>query len=144
VALGLYAATEAKKATKSPHLVSLHSWIGIAAIGSFLLNYIFGAIMRPLSMTIAVSKGIMLVQTHRKIGLVVLGITIASILTGISSILPQGVCNYSSTVDSIENSLANYINIPPSCRLANGMGLVVVGSGIVVGKSILNFSKTAN
>jgi hypothetical protein len=133
VALGLYAATAAKSATSSPHIVSLHSWIGVAAIASFLLNYIFGAIMRQLSMTVAVGKGIMLVQTHRKVGMIVLGVTVASILTGISSMLPQGVCNYTNSVDGIENSLENYMNIPLSCRLANGLGLLVVGSAIFVG-----------
>ena len=48
MSVGLYAVVTSKNVTKSPHLVSLHSWIGIAAIIIYGSSYLFGSCMSTL------------------------------------------------------------------------------------------------
>ena len=84
-------------------------------------------------------KGVGFVLIHRKGGLIAFGLTVASILTGIVLQLPRGVCNYTTIIDKVENSFANYGEIPASCRIANSLGLVVISSSLITGTSLYSF-----
>ena len=92
--------------------------------------------MRQLSTSIW-GKGFMVVQIHRKLGLIALVMTIASILTGITLMVP--VCNYARNGEDENEEGENEKDeqIPFSCRIANGLGVLIVASSLITGSLII-------
>ena len=112
MSLGLYAVVTSKNMTETPHLVSLHSWIGIIAIALYLLNYIFGALMRQLSTSI---WGNDLIHNHKFLGFTSLGLSVLAILSGICSKIIRGLCDTSNF----------------SCNISNSIGIIVAIASIL-------------
>ena len=112
VALGLYAATAAKSATSSPHIVSLHSWIGVAAVCLYSTNYLFGFGMAILGRNLG--KRLDLLHNHKLLGFLSLALSVFAIVTGIATKIVRGSCDQSNT----------------SCNIANSTGIIVIIAAI--------------
>lgn len=113
------------------HLTSMHSWVGVATVAMFCINYVFGLTMGLIT-TFNPSNGLRkafdLTFIHRSLGSTAFGLTVLAICLGIMSQFSRSGCYYTETT----NNQANYNNLPQACKIANGLGIAVIATGIVV------------
>lgn len=115
-----------------PNLTTIHSWVGVATVVVFVLNYSLGLLMASLKQFFPNSilrKAFNLGSIHKTIGMASIRLAVLSIVTGVMDQLGQGTCNYiydnvaSTAIDS--NPADNYPHYPIACRLANGLAIIV-------------------
>ena len=131
--IGLNAAIKDNYDKKSPSLNTMHAWIGVCSIALFGFNFIWGFLMAMLTIWFPDSKIrrlVALVQVHRIIGSSALAISAGAILTGIMDYKPYGTCFYILSDPTIStkdtDSAENYEYLPDSCKIAHGLGILVV------------------
>lgn len=150
VIVGYVAIFKYKNDKLLPNLTTLHSWLGIATIVMYGINFCFGILMASLTQYFPdsiVRKAYDLKSIHQSVGLIAFGLTILSVETGIMDQLGQG-CYYSYPVTEIygvdKNPADNYPFLPDACKIANGLGLTVVISGVfVIFAIVLRSSQTS-
>ena len=124
--------------SKSPNLTTIHSWLGILTTCSYVLNFLWGMIMALLTKfnpDSTIRKNIDLSMIHICIGLTAFGLTLVTIISGIMDQLVEGSCFY--TNQSVNNPIRNYPNLPDACKIANGLGIVVTITTILVFITVL-------
>ena len=134
--IGLIAVVKDNFDKKSPSLTTMHAWIGVCSIAFFGVNFIWGACMALLTIFHPESKLrrlVALLQFHRIIGSSALVLTTGAILTGIMDYLPYGACFYILSSQQLQEEkdtdpAENYAYLPDACKIANGLGIVVVVS----------------
>jgi cytochrome b-561 len=148
---GLHAVVAYEHNVYVPSLTSMHSWVGVMTIIVFGLQVIGGFTMGTLSAlgsTLPIMKHI--VKIHRAIGLMSLMFTSVAILTGIENQLGgpigdssfqgqviTGTCGYtSSTANYEENADKYYTHIPLGCRIAYGVGVLVLLGTLFTGMAV--------
>lgn len=123
---GYYAIMEYQDRSDSATLSTIHSWVGIMAVATFGLTYLWGATMAFLLLCFPGSvlrQGIDLRWHHRKLGVYALILSLAAVLTGVMNQLPRGQCANGSGYD-IDGS-KTYVDMPESCKLGLGVGVLV-------------------
>lgn len=115
---------------KDTRLTTIHAWVGVMGIAVFGVSYLWGLFMwllsavlaqrRPVAAIVAVVGQVDLVAIHRILGLTALWLTCLVIVSGIMDMHPDGMCNYIL--------VGRAYQLPPSCQLANWLGVVIVGS----------------
>lgn len=130
---GLWAVVKYKLDGEMAGFVSMHSWVGIAAISMYGFNFAWGSVMALLTRFHPNSifrKVYNLKEHHKTIGLMALWMTTMSVLTGIMDqiscyvSLPPGAQDYDPAM--------YYTDLSESCKVANGLGVVVMVSTILV------------
>ena len=112
-----------KKTIPSPSFTSMHSWIGLGATVMFSVTYTFGLTMALLTQFFPQSRLRSILDLraiHRRLGMISLILTTSAIVSGVVNQFGKHGCD--------SNSNGNYQSIHTSCKLANGMGLLVLAS----------------
>lgn len=119
-----------------PSLISMHGWVGISCVSVFMFTYVFGMFMATLTqffptLHAKVKTYVHLRDVHARLGMVSLALSTTSVVTGIMNQLTTQGCYYvtynPAITDSTDpNPATNWGSIPTACKIANGMGLVVV------------------
>jgi hypothetical protein len=82
---------------RSPSLVSIHSWVGVAAVAVFGFNFLWGGGMAYLTRCMPDSplrSRLPLLNSHKFLGLTSVVLAAVAVNTGIMEQLPRGSCNY--------------------------------------------------
>jgi len=111
-------------------LTTIHSWVGVAAVVCFGMNYFWGASMAILTMCFPNSvlrQGVDLRAHHKKLGIWSMFLSLAAVLTGIMNQLPQGSCLEEPESFSFDPSDA-FNNIFPSCQYGMGIGMTAIAA----------------
>jgi cytochrome b-561 len=114
---------------KSPNLISLHSWIGVASVLVYLFNYLWGGMMATLTRCCPDSplrKNYDLRYVHSLIGVGALLLTVGAIQTGIMDQLPYSSCYFLVSSSDVSTTYINYEKLPRSCKIGNGIGIAVI------------------
>lgn len=121
--VGLCAVFDFHNKNKIPNLYSLHSWIGLAAVILFALQWVagFAGFLLPWS---PVSFRNLLKPFHVWLGGSILTLSIAACISGINEKL--------FFVLSGGSHSAAYSDLPPEAVLANALGVLIVVFGLVV------------
>ena len=142
-AIALSAAVKSKQLMQSEALISMHSWVGVACLLAFFSNYLFGFWMAALTMFFPSSwfrSKFNLGSVHRQIGLVALGLTTISILTGVSNQFGQSGCGYITSAKSgseFKQGSTYYQYLPNACKIANGLGIVSIIAAVLTVMAVL-------
>ena len=112
-------------------LTTIHSWLGVSAILMFCLNLmiaIFTFIITKFMPESSVNDYIDLEFVNRSISHFAFGLTTSAVLTGIMNQFGEGGCVYVLTVlpESTPDPAEYYPDIPVACKIANGLGIVVI------------------
>jgi hypothetical protein len=132
---GMVAVVDFKKQSLEDSLVTLHSWLGVAALCSFCVAYLWGALMAFLSKfypDCPIRKTLDMRSIHKVLSLTVFAFTVSTVVTGIMDHMGRSGCNYVGIkITAVEeNPASNYNSIPGACKVANGLGMVVMISSI--------------
>lgn len=113
------------------NLTSLHSFLGIAAIGLYFQNYVLGFIhfLLPLSI-VPVEKRRWYMQFHVFLGGFAFFAAVFAVETGIMELTSELGCYWDPT-SANTNPAATYDRIPLGCRYANGVGILVLLSAFL-------------
>jgi hypothetical protein len=139
LALGLSAIENYKNFQyKQPSLVSMHAWIGISNVSIFCFNYCFGLFMATLTQFWPDSRlrtSWKLRDIHMRFGIISLALTTTSICTGIVNQFGETACYYvypdgKQFSGADPNPASNYPKLPTACKIANGLGIVVLCSAM--------------
>lgn len=128
--LGLVAIVEHRQyVVNGPTFSTMHSVVGVMAVGLFGANYIFGAVMALLTAfdpQSVLRKHIDLRRHHRKLGGAALVVTLVAAVSGIMDQMPQGTCFYrpTSTAGFSSDSTEQYADMTSSCQVSLGLGIV--------------------
>jgi hypothetical protein len=120
-----------KKTNVESSLSTEHSWLGIGALCLFCVNYLLGSTMAILTQwfpTSPIKTKLPLGFVHKFLGLSCFAFTVAACVTGIMEQIGRGGCSYIG-VDLTEvedNPAKNYHSMPDACKIANGLGVVMV------------------
>lgn len=149
---GLVSIVKDKNDAKEPNLTSMHSWLGVAAVSLYCVNFLWGKFMGLLTACYPnsiIRKAFPMLAIHKAIGLVSFGITMCAVETGIMDATGRGGCYY-TTYDGTQgvdkNPAEKYKDLPDDCQLANGLGITVLISGILVYFAVFqrNFSNPSH
>lgn len=116
-----------KNPIHSPSFMSMHSWIGLGATAVFVVTYIFGLTMAFLTQFFPQSRlrsAVDLRAIHRRLGVISLILTTSAILSGVVNQFGKRGCDAVSATGGDSNQ--SYRSMPTSCKIANGMGLIVL------------------
>ena len=122
VTVGLISITRWKENIIEPHLITMHSWMGVTAVTFFGINFLIGLIAQLVKMItpnlIKAELNDIKMKVHRIVGCVALGCTVIAIITGIMNHLDQStlICE----------------NMPFGCQIGNSLGIFVVCTGMLV------------
>jgi hypothetical protein len=132
LSLGLASIVSYKHDRQTPALTSVHSWVGVAAVAMFLLNYVYGVCMGLLTLlhpTATAHKAVDLRGLHRVIGFCSVGLSAIAIATGVMNVLPIGLCYYTTTFDQPDlNPSHNYYMLPDGCKIGNGLVITILAA----------------
>ncbi|KAM3867698.1 lysosomal membrane ascorbate-dependent ferrireductase CYB561A3 [Diretmus argenteus] len=122
--LGLCAVFGFHNAKQTPHLYSLHSWIGICTTALFTTQWVGGAagFLLPCS---PVSLRKLLKPVHVWMGTSILFLSIAACISGINEKL-------FFVLKGNTNQTQPYTSLPPEALFANVLGVLIVVFGLVV------------
>jgi hypothetical protein len=146
---GLYAVVSYEQKVYIPSLTSMHSWVGVMTIIIFGCQVVGGMVLGTLASMGPVSDTVKhLAMIHRGFGLTALFMTTVAILTGIQNYLMgptsygtgtgfTGTCGYVFNDDYDDNynknPAAHFLKLPPGCRLAYGIGILVILGTMLTG-----------
>ncbi|CAN9512800.1 unnamed protein product [Ophioblennius macclurei] len=128
--VGLCAVFDFHNAKNTANLYSLHSWIGIAAVALFALQWTAGAagFFLPCSPP-ALRK--LLKPAHVWMGGAILTLSVAACVSGINEKLFFVLKGTSSETQP-------YAALPPEALLGNSLGVLIVAVGLVIFKMLSN------
>lgn len=111
------------------NLYSLHSWIGIGVVSIFFCQffasaYLFGGLFDHI-FNFNADERVFAIKCHRFLGLCIYNMAAAAILLGIQEKEGFIGCAYEVT-ESDENPASHYLDIPYSCRLSHGLGILIL------------------
>jgi hypothetical protein len=113
-----------KKFGYKANLYSLHSWIGIGAVVLFGQNYVLGA-LHFLTDKFPSDMKKLYMPYHMFLGELAYLTGLAAIETGIMEKVTFMECGYTVTEPDY-NPAEHYLDIPPGCRLGQGIGVIVL------------------
>lgn len=121
------------------NLYSLHSWIGMAVIGMYLLQFLIGvfSFAWPLASMTPSKKG-RIMQFHKFVGPVVYNATAANILLGIQEKEGFIGCAYTVTKPDVF-PIQHFLDIPSVCRTSHGLGILVFCIAICTNLALYDF-----
>ncbi|KAM6930246.1 lysosomal membrane ascorbate-dependent ferrireductase CYB561A3 [Xenentodon cancila] len=124
--VGLSAVFEVHNADHRPNLYSLHSWIGIAAVALFALQWVVGmaGFLLPWS---PISLRKLLKPAHVWLGGSIMLLSVAACISGINEKL-----------FFVLSGAKSYSDLPPEAVLGNTLGVLVLAFGLVVFKILSN------
>ncbi|XP_018591757.2 transmembrane ascorbate-dependent reductase CYB561 [Scleropages formosus] len=117
--VGFVAVFDFHRSAKIPNMYSLHSWCGMVTFILFSLQWLMGLSFFLFSRASAQLRSWYL-SLHVFFGLTLLALSIATCLLGIAE-------------SAIFNIMPEYVRFAPEGVLANTLGLLLVGFGVVVG-----------
>ncbi|XP_053181225.1 lysosomal membrane ascorbate-dependent ferrireductase CYB561A3 isoform X1 [Scomber japonicus] len=128
--VGLCAVFDFHNATGTPNLYSLHSWIGIAAVALFAMQWAVGmaGFLLPCS---PISLRKLLKPIHVWMGGSILWLSIAACISGINEKL-------FFVLKGDTTGTQPYSKLPPEAVLANTLGVLIVAFGLIVLKILSN------
>ena len=97
VIMGLISIVQHMWDTRSPSLVSMHSWVGVAAVAVFGFNFLWGSTMGYLSAFHKHSPlhvRLSLLLSHKYLGVTALVLAAVALNTGVMDKLFSGACDY--------------------------------------------------
>ncbi|XP_059194078.1 lysosomal membrane ascorbate-dependent ferrireductase CYB561A3 isoform X2 [Centropristis striata] len=115
--VGLCAVFDFHNAKNIPNVYSLHSWIGIAAVTLFAMQWVVGMAGFLLPWT-PISLRALLKPVHVWMGGSILWLSIAACISGIN--------------EKLFFVLPGYNKLPPEAYLGNFLGVLIVAFGLVV------------
>lgn len=125
----MVAVVKDKNDGKQTSLTTIHSWLGVATIIVFCINYMFGFWMWFLKVVFPdnkIKEAIDLRLNHRTIGAIAFGLTVITILTGIMDEFGKNGCDYLQLITYPDkNPGSHYKDMPIACRIGNGLGITV-------------------
>jgi cytochrome b-561 len=125
------------------NLYSLHSWIGMAVIGMYLIQFFVGVVTfawPPASMT-PTRKGRIL-KLHKYVGPFIYNATAATILLGIQEKEGFIGCAYTVTKADVF-PIQHFMDIPSVCRTSHGLGILVFGVAFCTNFALYDFGSTS-
>lgn len=124
--IGLCAVFDFHNARKIPNLYSIHSWIGIAAVALFAVQWVAGltGFLLPCS---PISLRVLLKPIHVWMGAGILVLSIAACISGINEKL-----------FFVLTGNLTYSTLPPEALLGNSLGVLLTAFGLVVLKILSN------
>lgn len=125
----IYAVAKWKATARLPHVTSMHSWVGIAALLVFLHNYTF-ALLRQLGKYCFPSVHFFaptFLHYHRSVGLTSLVLAAMAVVSGIV-VKQTGLeeCTYYPPRTNEWDPTVHYQRMSVGCRLGNGIGMCVI------------------
>ena len=123
---GLWAVWEYKSDVQSYHFATTHAWLGIAAVALFTFTFGFGSLMATLTRfrpESVLRKAFDLKSAHKFLGSWSLTLTTIAVLTGVMDLMPSGTCSPNRAYNA--DAAALYTTAATSCRVANGLSVVV-------------------
>lgn len=142
---GMRAVVAGKYMSGSPHLVTMHSWVGVAAIAVFATNAIFGwyVYSSPVgSAVLSQTWNLDFSSMQYSLSGIVFMLSAVAVLTGIANQQSLSGCAYTSTSAGLTRPLspaekANpgsvYPSLPDACKVSNGLGVAVIMCVILLG-----------
>lgn len=119
--VGLVAVFRYHSRARTPHLYSLHSWLGLAATILFACQWFLGFAVFLLPWASLWLRSL-LKPLHIFFGAAILSLSMASVISGINEKL----------FFSLKNATTPYQSLPSEAIFANSTGLLVVAFGILV------------
>ncbi|XP_076361483.1 plasma membrane ascorbate-dependent reductase CYBRD1-like isoform X2 [Tachypleus tridentatus] len=136
ITVGLVSAIQGRNIAQDPkHFYSLHSWIGLATIGMFALQFLVGFVSFLIFLccdTATVKLRQRLLPTHVTLGLVIFEMAVATCLTGLMQTARHRL---SGTIDK-----TNYEDLPEQALVINVLGVSLLTLGIVITYLVRNNS----
>lgn len=129
-----------KNGTYTANLYSMHSLIGITALVLYFSNYIIGLVsfLMPCT-TIDLKKAIM--PNHIFLGVCTLIVGFCAVESGLTELTTKLGCIY--TVTSADwNPAENYHELTDGCKLANGIGIMVLLAVVLCAYALLGPGKS--
>ncbi len=128
--LGFHAVYKDKMKRQELHYTTLHSWIGGGSIAFVCFSFTWGSTMALLTKFWPNSifrRAFDLRSAHKNIGILAfIGTTIA-IVTGVMDQMPHGYCDpVLNNPRYVTDSARFYPVLKESCRLAHGLGIIVI------------------
>ncbi|XP_022258334.1 cytochrome b ascorbate-dependent protein 3-like isoform X2 [Limulus polyphemus] len=128
ITVGLVSAIQGHNGAQDPkHFYSLHSWIGLATIGMFALQFLVGFMSFLVFLccdNATVKLRQRLLPTHITFGLIIFGMAIATCLTGLMQTARHML---SGTIDK-----QNYEDLPEQTLVINILAVSLLALGIVI------------
>ncbi|XP_076328260.1 lysosomal membrane ascorbate-dependent ferrireductase CYB561A3-like isoform X1 [Tachypleus tridentatus] len=128
ITIGMISAIQAHNNSPEPkHFYSLHSWIGLATMGFYALQFIVGFVSFLVLLCCDVSTAKFrqqLLPTHKTFGVIIFSMAVAACVTG----LTQSARHRLSGKDGKEN----YEDLPEQAIVINILGIAIVTLGILL------------
>lgn len=121
------------------NLYSLHSWIGIAVVGMYGIQFLVGifSFAWPLA-TMTPTRKARILQLHKFIGPFVYNATAATILLGIQE--KEGFIGCSYTVTEADTfPVRHFFDIPSICRTSHLLGILVLAVALCTNLVLYDF-----
>lgn len=131
-------------------LTTMHSWIGVAAVALYGSNILWGLLMALVTQLVPADddwaflrSAIEWLPVHRILGLATVVCTAIAVLTGVMDQLPNGTCFYTGVVPGATyepdlNPAGHFNWLPDACKIANGVGISVTVSLLLLGIAVHN------
>jgi hypothetical protein len=114
----------------------MHSWVGITVASAFAFNYL-GGLFFEVAKRAAALEGLVphVRRLHKTVGLLTYGVSAMAILTGISVFQGHSCQRDVSSPDW--NPAAHYPTMSEGCKVANGLGIAVLATVLLVLLSVV-------
>ena len=119
------------------NLYSLHSWVGVLVLSLYTLQFLFGFVVFGLGRCKALASPVCM-EIHKYTGAYIHILTMATILLGIQEKEGFVSCSYTVTEADLM-PISHYGEIPYSCKVSHGLGLVVLAMGICTSFALARF-----
>jgi hypothetical protein len=145
--LALYAIFKTKHTQSVTNLSSMHSWVGITVASAFAFNYLGGILFEGIKW-VAKSRSTMeglvsqVRSLHKTIGLLTYAVSAMAVLSGISVFQGHSCQQVVSSPDW--NPAAHYTTMSTGCKVANGLGISVLATMILVFLSVVAHYKVVD
>jgi len=130
------------------HLASLHSWLGVVVLTVFSQNFVLGVLSFALPKDNSPARlrwAAAYLPSHRFLGLTTTFLAALAMCTGIlqEEWNNGGSCIYPNTDPQLD-PVAGYTSIPPGCRLANAIGVLIALNAAVACYALTDLSQGAH
>ncbi|KAJ1390441.1 eukaryotic cytochrome b561-domain-containing protein [Ochromonadaceae sp. CCMP2298] len=119
---------------------SLHSFLGLAAISIYSLNYLLGLMhFLPQCSVVGAAQKSAYMPYHLFLGMFSLFAAVFAVETGLMELLTELGCSYDVTSADLQ-PVQHYHLLSEGCRLGNGIGVVVLVTVMLASFAIFRFN----
>ena len=124
-----------------PNLISIHSFVGIAAIFLYFQNYLFGFIhyLMPESM-VSMDKRKSYMPIHVFLGTSAFFVSVCAVESGIMELTGESGCYWQPT-SANTNPANTYDNLPIGCRVGNSAGVMFLIAAFFATFAMYDFTR---